>query len=275
MEKINLNNKNLKLGVFIIGLLSIMCIMSFFWTPYHPNQTSKDPSNQLAGPSKKHLLGTDHLGRDNLSRIMKGSQTTFYIAITTLMLASLIGVSLGLLSGYVGGWIDEFIMRFVDVFIAIPGTVLILLFVTIFGRGTNQTVVAISIMNFPTFARITRNQVLYLKNQDHIQWAKSLGASDFRIIFLHILPDLFPILLVASAMKFSSSIMAEAGLSYLGLGVQPPNPSWGNMLTRAQASIITNPFTAIVPGLMITLFVIGFNLLADGLRQALNIREVM
>ncbi len=275
MKKINLNNKNFKIGSFIIGSLLLMCIISLFWTPYNPNASSNDPSRQLEGPSKDHILGTDHLGRDNLSRIMKGSQTAFFISISTLIIAGGIGILLGLLSGYIGGLVDEIIMRIVDVFISIPGTVLILLFVSIFGRGTRQTVIAISIMNFPTFTKITRNQVLSLKERDHIMWAKSLGASDLRIIFFHILPDLYPVLLVASAMRLSSSIMAEAGLSYLGLGVQPPNPSWGNMLTRAQSSIITNPFAALVPGFMITLFVIGFNLLADGLRQALNIREAV
>ncbi len=269
-----LRNKNLIIGSILIGIIFIIFLISFFWTPYPPNETSSNPSEQLQGPSKNHIFGTDHLGRDVLSRIMKGSQITFMIGFTTLLISSVFGIVIGLVSGYIGSWVDEVLMRFVDVFMAIPGTVLILLIVAIFGRGTKQTIIAISLMNFPSFAKLIRSQVLSLKNQDHILWAKGLGCSHIRIIFMHILPDLIPIILVSAAMKFSSSIMAETGLSYLGLGVQPPDPSWGNMLTRAQSSIISSPLTAIIPGIMITIFVIAFNLLSEGLREVLNVREI-
>lgn len=265
-------NTNFIVGLTLISLIFIMCLVSFIWTPYPPNATS---NRELIGPGSDHILGTDHLGRDVLSRIMKGSQMTFFIAFSTLMIAGTIGILTGLFSGYIGGRLDEVLMRIVDMFMAIPGTVMVLLVVAIFGRGTSQTIVAISIMNFPSFAKITRSEVLSLKEQDHILWAKAIGCSNTRIIFRHILPDLVPILLVSSAMKFSSAIMTETGLSYLGLGIQQPDPSWGNMLTRAQASIISSPLNAIIPGLMITIFVIGFNLLSDGLREALNIREVL
>ncbi|MBP2024968.1 ABC transporter permease [Peptoniphilus stercorisuis] len=273
MKRILKKNKDLQIGLSIITILLLICIVSFFWTPYDPYETSSNILDQLQGPSKAHLFGTDHLGRDILSRIMIASQKAFFIGITTLLVAGSLGTLIGLVSGYVGGIIDNILMRIVDVFMTIPGTVLLLLFVTIFGRGTKQTVIAISIMNFTTFAKMTRSQVLYLKKQEHILWAKAVGVKETRIIFRHILPDLVPTLLVVSAMKFSSSVMAEAGLSYLGLGIQPPEPSWGNMLTRAQSSIISSPFTAVIPGLMITLFVIGFNLLSDGLRKALKVRE--
>ncbi len=266
-----LNNRNFKIGFILIGLVFVMCLVSFFWTPYQANETS---SNELAKPSKEHILGTDHLGRDILSRIMKGSQMTFFIGFSTLIIGGSMGILVGLVAGYIGGSLDIFFMRIVDILMSIPGTVLILLIVAIFGRGTKQTVAAISIMNFPSFVKITRSEVLSLKDQDHIMWAKALGCSDLRIVFAHILPDLLPVLLVSSAMKFSSSIMAETGLSYLGLGIQQPDPSWGNMLTRAQSSIISSPLNAIIPGLMITIFVIGFNLLSDGLREALKIKEV-
>lgn len=267
-----LYNTNFIIGFTLIMFIFIMCLISFFWTPYPPNQTS---TSELASPSSSHLLGTDHLGRDVLSRVMKGSQMTFLIGFSTLILGGSLGILIGLFSGYVGGRLDDLLMRIIDMFMAIPGTVMILLVVAIFGRGTKQTIVAISIMNLPNFAKITRSEVLSLKSQDHILWARSLGCSNIRIIFLHILPDLVPILLVSAAMKFSSSIMAETGLSYLGLGIQQPDPSWGNMLTRAQASIISSPLTAVIPGLLITIFVIGFNLLSDGLREALNIKEVL
>lgn len=266
-------NRNLQIGLFIILTLFAICIVSFFWTPYNPYETSSNIADQLQGPSREHIFGTDHLGRDVLSRIMVGSQGAFFIGFSTLILAGTIGITIGLISGYLGGAVDEVLMRIVDVFMTIPGTVMLLLFVTIFGRGTEQTVIAISIMNFTAFAKMTRSQVLSIKKREHIQWAKAIGVNDIRIIFQHLLPDLAPTLLVVGAMKFSSSVMAEAGLSYLGLGIQPPEPSWGNMLTRAQSSIISSPFNAIIPGFMITLFVIGFHLLSDGLRKALNVRE--
>lgn len=266
-------NKNLTIGLTIILMLLVITIISFFWTPYDPYETSSNIADQLQGPSLEHIFGTDHLGRDVLSRIMIASQSAFFIGFSTLLIAGTIGTLIGLISGYVGGTVDEILMRIVDVFMTIPGTVLLLLFVTIFGRGTKQTVIAISLMNFSTFAKMVRSQVLSLKKREHILWAKAVGVNNIRIIFHHILPDLAPTLLVVSAMKFSSSVMAEAGLSYLGLGIQPPEPSWGNMLTRAQSSIISSPFNAVIPGLMITLFVIGFHLLSDGLRKALNVRE--
>ena len=164
-------------------------------------------------------------------------------------------------------------MRIVEVFSTIPGTIQLLLFITIFGRGTTQTVIAISIMSFTSFVRMVRARVLSLRQQEHIMWAQVIGASHLRIIVQHIMPDLIPLILVISANQFSSAVMAEAGLSYLGLGVQPPQPSWGNMLTRAQAGLLTNPWNAVIPGLLITLLVIGFNLTADGLSRRYNIKE--
>lgn len=266
-------NKNLQIGLFIILFLLAICIVSFFWTPYNPYETSVDIKTQLQGPSVEHIFGTDHLGRDVLSRVMIASQKAFFIGFSTLVIAGGIGIAIGLISGYKGGICDEVLMRIVDIFMTIPGTVLLLLFVTVFGRGTTQTIIAISIMNFPTFAKMTRSQVLSIKKREHILWAKAIGVTNRRIIFRHIMPDLMPTLLVVSAMKFSSSVMAEAGLSYLGLGIQNPEPSWGNMLTRSSSAIISSPFNAIIPGLMITLFVIGFHLLSDGLRYALNVKE--
>lgn len=266
-------NTSLKIGLFIILFLLSVCIASFFWTPYDPYATSSNIEDQLQGPSLEHIFGTDHLGRDVLSRIMIASQKAFFIGFSTLIIAGGIGITIGLVSGYIGGTVDEILMRIVDIFMTIPGTVLLLLFVTIFGRGTVQTIIAISIMNFTTFAKMTRSQVLSIKRREHIEWAKAIGVNNCRIVFMHILPDLFPTLLVVGAMKFSSSVMAEAGLSYLGLGIQNPEPSWGNMLTRASSSIISSPFNAIIPGIMITLFVVGFHLLSDGLRRALNVKE--
>lgn len=266
-------NYMLYIGVFLVGSLFLMMLISLVWTPHDPLTTSSDFRTQLQPPSAKHLFGTDHLGRDVLSRSMIASQTVFLIGATTLVVSGTIGIILGLISGYKGGWADIIIMRIIEVFSTIPGTIQLLLFITIFGRGTGQTMIAISIMSFPTFMRMVRSRVLSLRKQEHIMWAQVIGASPWRIITRHIMPDLIPLILVISANQFSSAVMAEAGLSYLGLGVQPPQPSWGNMLTRAQAGLLTNPWNAIIPGLLITLLVIGFNLTADGLSRRYNIKE--
>lgn len=264
-------NTNFLVGFLIVSIIFLIFVISFFYLPKDPYATNA--AHILKGPSAEYPLGTDHLGRDVLSRVMKAIQVAFFIGISTMIIGGFIGVAIGMISGYVGGVVDDFLMRIVDVFMTIPGTILILLIVTVLGRGMNQTIFAISLMNIPVFAKMTRSQVLSIKNTEHILWAKSIGVPDLRIIFWHILPDLVPVILVVGAMKFSSAIMAEAGLSYLGLGVQQPEPSLGNMLTRAQGSIMINPFTALVPGFVIILFVLGFNLLSDGIRDVFNSRE--
>lgn len=265
-------NYTLYVGLTIVAVLTLMMLVSFFWTPHDPYRTSQDFRMQMQGPSRDFPFGTDHLGRDVLSRAMIASQTVFLVGAVTLVISGTLGIALGLISGYRGGWADIIIMRIVEIFTTIPGTILLLLFITIFGRGTVQTVIAISIMSFTTFTRMVRSRVLSLRKQEHILWARVIGASPFRIIVHHIMPDLIPLILVISANRFSSAVMAEAGLSYLGLGVQPPQPSWGNMLTRAQAGLLTNPWNALIPGILITLLVVGFNLTADGLSARYNIK---
>lgn len=260
-------------GLTLVGALLLMMLISLVWTPHNPLATSSDFRMQLQPPSARYPFGTDHLGRDVLSRAMIASQTVFLIGVSTLVISGSIGITLGLIAGYKGGWVDIIIMRFIEVFSTIPGTIQLLLFITIFGRGTTQTIIAISVMSFTSFARLVRSRVLSLRQQEHIMWAKVIGASPLRIIVQHIMPDLIPLILVISANQFSSAVMAEAGLSYLGLGVQPPQPSWGNMLTRAQAGLLTNPWNAIIPGILITLLVVGFNLTADGLSRRYNIKE--
>lgn len=265
-------NYSLYAGLIIMGMLFLMMIVSLFWTPQDPYATSSDYSSQLLPPSPEHLFGTDHLGRDVLSRAMIASQTVFLVGLTTLLISGTIGIGLGLLAGFKGGWVDIVIMRLIEVFATIPGTILLLLFITVFGRGTVQTIIAISLMSFTTFTRMVRSKVLSLRQQEHILWARVIGAKDLRIILKHIMPDLLPLILVIAANQFSSAVMAEAGLSYLGLGVQPPQPSWGNMLTRAQAGLLTNPWNAIIPGILITMLVIGSNLTADGLSRRYNLK---
>lgn len=271
MVKKLFRNKNFLIGSILVGFIVILLIMSFIHIPIDPYKT--DATSKLQTPSAAHFFGTDHLGRDVFSRSLKAIQVDFLIGISTMIIGGLIGLVIGLLAGYYGGWVDEVLMRIVDVFITIPGTVLVLLIVAILGRGLPQTIIAISVMNFPSFARIIRGNVLGVKNKENVDWAISIGSSSWRILIHHILPDLIPTIIIVSAMRFSSAIMTEAGLSYLGLGVQQPEASLGNMLTRAQSSITINPWTSIIPGLIIIIIVLGFNLLADGMRDVYNQRE--
>lgn len=263
---------SLIVGLTLLGLITLMMLVSLVWTPHDAYLTSSDYSKQLQGPSAQHWFGTDHLGRDVLSRSMIAAQTVFLVGASTLIISGSIGITLGLIAGYRGGWADIVIMRLIEVFATIPGTILLLLFITIFGRGTQQTIIAISLMSFTTFTRMVRSRVLSLRQHEHILWAQVIGARNLRIIFVHIMPDLLPLILIIAANQFSSAVMAEAGLSYLGLGVQVSEPSWGNMLTRAQAGLLTNPWNAIIPGLLITILVIGSNLTADGLSRHYNLK---
>ncbi len=260
-----LQNRNFMIGFIIVSLLFIMMVVSLFWTPHPPNRIHDN--HLLEKPSAQFLLGTDFLGRDILSRIMVSSQTAFLIGTGSLLFSGLIGISLGLLSGYFGGKIDELLMRFVDAWMTIPSTIMVLVFVAAFGSGITQTIIAISLIGFANFAKITRSKVLSIKESDQITWARAIGVKRSRILTRHILPDLIPTLMVVGALRFSGAILTEAALSYLGLGIQPPYASWGNILTRAQSYILTNWLYAFIPGLLITLMVIGFNLLSDGLNK--------
>ncbi len=269
------SNKILTAGLIIIGTLLILMLLSLFWTPNDPYYIpyESDINYKMLLPSVQFPLGTDHLGRCILSRVMKASQMAFLVGTMTLVVSGIIGITIGMVSGFFGGIVDELLMRFTDIIITIPGTLLLLIFIAVFGVGTMQTVIAISIMNFTTFAKMIRSRVISIKESDYVLWGKSIGAPQYRILLHHILPELLPIVLVISAMKFSGAVMAEAGLSYLGLGVQAPHPSWGNMLARAQTSITTNIYYALIPGLLITALVIGFNLISDGLKKELGIGQ--
>lgn len=259
------HNRNVAAGFIIIALLLTMMIVSLFWTPHDPNKIFDN--HILEKRSSEFWLGTDYLGRDILSRVMVASQTAFLIGTVSLLISGAIGITIGLVSGYFGGRTDEILMRFIDMWISIPGTIMVLVFIAVFGSGMTQTLIAISLTGFSTFAKMTRSKVLSIKESDHILWAKSVGVPNHRIITHHILPDLLPTLMVVGAMKFSEAILTESGLSYLGLGIQPPDASWGNILSRAQAYILTNWLYAIIPGILITATAIGFNLISDGINK--------
>lgn len=258
-------NLELIIGLTLVGLISLMAIMSFFYTPFDPN--SMDMINKLQAPSLTHLMGTDNFGRDVLSRIMVGSRLVLIIGLCTVVLSLLVGSLLGILAGYFGGWVDHSIMKLIEVKMAFPGTLLALMLISLWGSNLLMIILALSIMNIPRFTRVIRSGYLQYKAAPFVEAATAIGLPTTRIMFKHILPNLTSSIYVTAALSFASATLSEAGLSYLGLGLQPPLASWGKMLGEAQAYMIQAPYLAIIPGVMITLVVLGFNLVADGLRK--------
>ncbi len=258
-------NTNLKIGLSIIGVLFFFMILSIFWTPYNPYLI--DELNRLKSPSFSHILGTDQLGRDILSRVMVASQGAFYVGFISVLIGGIIGSFLGTISGYFSNWIDEIISKIIDAFISIPSILFLLVFITVFGKDLKNTAISIGILNIPTFFRISRSKVMEIKNLPYITWAKIIGVKEIQIIFSHIFPNILSTLIVVGALSFSTAILTEASLSYLGMGANPPEPTWGEIIYRAQEYITTNPFYAFVPGVLISLVAIGFNLLGEGIKE--------
>ncbi|MNC25704.1 Glutathione transport system permease protein GsiD [compost metagenome] len=240
-------------------------LTGLFYTPYEPN--AMNTALRLAPPQPAHLWGTDNFGRDIFSRIMEGAQTAFLIGITSVSIGLAFGLIAGAVAGYFGGWVDELIMRIVDAMLAFPGILLAIMLVSVFGPGLGNTIMALGLMSIPSFSRIARSGFIQYKEFDFVKASVAKGAGAWRIMIRHILPNIVSPLIVASSLGFSGSVLAEAGLSYLGLGVQPPNPSWGRMLNEAQPFIVNAPWYIVITGAVITMMVLGFNLLGDGIRD--------
>jgi len=258
-------SSSLFIGASLILFLFSLAVISVFYTPYDVNLM--EITNKLASPSTTHWLGTDHFGRDILSRVMLGSQTAFLVGSISVAVGLIVGTLIGAIAGYSGGIIDEILMRTMDAMMAFPGILFALMIVAILGVGINKTMIALGVMSIPRFARIARSGFLQAREMMYVKMAQSIGVSNRRIMFVHILPNIVSPLIVAASIGFASAILAEAGLSYLGLGVQPPDPSWGRMLSESQIYLSKAPFYAFAPGLMITIAVLGFNLLGDGIRD--------
>ncbi|WP_281833324.1 ABC transporter permease [Propionigenium maris] len=261
---VQVKDHNLIIGGGILSFLLLIMGISFFYLPH--SVTEIHTSLRLSPPSSSYLLGTDNFGRDILSRLMKGSQTAFLVGVISVSIGSSMGVFLGAVSGYFGGRTDEIIMRIIDAMMAFPGILFALMFISVFGVGIENTMIAIGIMSIPTFARITRSGFLREKELEYVRAARVRGASNLRIIYHHILPNVLSPVIVAATMSFSNAILAEAALSYLGLGVQAPNPSWGRMLSESQMYFMTAPWYTLAPGIMISLTVLALNMLGDFLR---------
>ncbi len=255
-------------GLFVL-LLVFLAFFGPVITPYDPeNYFDYDLIN--AGPSLTHWFGVDALGRDIFSRIIAGTRISLVSGFVAVGIGAVIGTTFGLLAGYYGGWIDRITMRVADVLFAFPGILLAIGIVAILGGGMINVVVAVAVFSIPAFARLVRGNVLSLKQQTFVEATKSLGASDFTILFKHILPGTISVIVIYMSMRIGTSIITAASLSFLGLGAQPPMPEWGAMLNEARADMVTAPHTVIMPVMAIFLTVLAFNLLGDGLRDALD-----
>jgi peptide/nickel transport system permease protein len=267
-----ISNRSGLFGLLLVTIyLSVGLAGLLGWTPYPPNETH--PTTRLKAPSETFVLGTDLLGRDIASRLMVGAAYSLRVALLSVGIAATAGTMIGTISGYAGGLLDNVMMRVMDVFFALPAQLLALVIVSVAGPGLNTTVGAIAIVYTPIFARVARGPVLSVKEMEYISAARALGVSDTRIVLRHVLPNTLPPLIVQVSLALSWSLLTEAGLSFLGLGVQPPAPSWGVMLSESRGIAEMAPWLMLFPALAIMLGVLGFNLLGDGLRDVLDPRQ--
>jgi ABC-type dipeptide/oligopeptide/nickel transport system permease subunit len=248
----------------------IIAIFAPFIAPYDPYE--QDPNQRLSQPSTEHLLGTDSLGRDTLSRLIFGARTSLIIGIVAVSIAASIGMSLGLIAGYYGGIVNLIIMRTIDALMAFPMLVLALVLAAIFGGGLRNVIIALGISMISGYARMMCGQVMTIKENDYITAARSIGASNIRIMRNHMLINCFPPLIVVITIMMGSCILAEAGLSFLGIGIEPPGAAWGAMVSDGYHYLLTNPVLSLAPGIAIMLIVFAFNMVGDGLRDALDPR---
>jgi peptide/nickel transport system permease protein len=265
MSRSSARNPSLVAGSIITGAFVAIALIARFWTPYDPGVLSI--ADKLESPSAAHWFGTDQLGRDVLSMIMAGAQNSVGVALLSVVIGVIMGVPLGLLAAARRGTTDEFLMRGNDLIFAFPALLLAILITAVFGPGAVNAIIAIGIFNIPVFARVTRAGALKLWTADYAMAARLAGKGRMRISLEHMLPNLLGLLLIQGAIQFSLGVIAEAGLSYVGLGAQPPTPSWGRMLNEAQSLTALAPLQALFPGVAVLLFVLGLNLLGEGLRR--------
>ncbi|MDR1100416.1 MAG: ABC transporter permease [Treponema sp.] len=249
------------LGILMVG----MSAAGIFFLPYGINDM--ESGRRFLPPQGRHLLGTDNFGRDVFSRVVAGGRYTLLTAILTVAGSALAGCALGLVSGYAGGAVDEIIMRLMDAVSSFPGILLALVMVALLDNGQFTLLIALLVLFIPSFTRITRSGTLQYRRRDFVRAAEIMGASGGRILFCHILPNLAPSLLSAAVLGLSNAILAEAAMSYLGLGIQPPIPSWGRMLAESQNFLFNAPWCALAPGVMIMLAVLAFHILGEGIRR--------
>ena len=263
-------HRSFVIGIILSFIMLLTGVVSLFWTPYSVELL--DIPHKLQGASTAHWLGTDHFGRDVFSMLMVGAWNSMLVSVFAIGFGAGIGVPLGALAAGKRGWVEETVMRFNDFAFAFPALLTAVMLSAVYGPGTINSVLAIGIFNIPVFARITRGSALSIYKREFILAARTSGKGEVRIAIDHILPNIASVLIVQGTIQFALGILAEAGLSYLGLGTQPPMPSWGKMLSESQTMMFFAPQLAILPGLAIVLTVLGLNLLGDGLRDILDPR---
>ncbi len=264
-------NRMAMIGLLILVLFVIVSIFAPVFTQHDPIKLNL--VNALQAPSSEHIMGTDWQGRDVLTRILYGGRISLAIGFITVAIGLAVGIPVGTISGYYGGKFDLFVQRIIDILIAFPGILLAIVVVTVLGVGVEQVMIAVGISTIPIYTRLVRGSVLSVKEEGYITAAKSLGIGDARIIIRHILPNCLGPIIVMSTFRIATSILWAAGLGFLGLGAQPPDPEWGAMLSNGRVYMRTLPHLVIFPGLAIFFMVLGFNLLGDGLRDALDPRS--
>ncbi len=260
----------LALGAVLTAAVILVALVSLVWTPQ--SATAIEVADKLAPPSAAHLLGTDHFGRDVASMLMVGAQNSIMVGVVAVSIGAGLGVAAGLAAAARGGWVEEALMRLADFTFAFPAVLSAILITALLGPGAVNSIIAIGIFNVPAFARLTRGAARSIWVRDFILAARASGKGTLRITLEHVLPNIASLLVVQATIQFGVAILAEAGLSYLGLGTQPPNPSWGRMLNEAQTFLFLAPRLAIYPGLAIVLAVLGLNLVGDGLRDLFDPR---
>lgn len=266
-----LRNPGAALGLFGVIIFIFIGITAPFVSPFDPNKQNLRAI--FRPPSKEHPFGTDQFGRDILSRVLWGARTSLIVATSAIALAMIIGAFTGVSVGYRGGWSDEVVMRFVDVLLTFPDIFLAIIVTAVVPPGLGTTVLAIAVYNLPQFIRVARGTALSVRENAFVEAARASGATSTYVVLRHILPNSLAPIVVLATLRTAASILTAAGLSFLGLGVQPPTPEWGTMISEARVYIVTAPWTSLFPGLAIFLTVLSFNLLGDGINDALNPRR--
>ena len=264
-------NRLAVIGLVLLLLLVFVAVLAEVISPYDPIKLDLQAISQA--PSAKYWFGTDNLGRDIFSRVLYGARVSLSAGVVAVGIAVIVGLALGLLAGFFGKAVDEIIMRIVDAMLAFPFLVLAITLAAVLGPSLQNSMLAIAVVSVPGFARLTRAQMLSERERDYVQAAQSLGASDPRIVFRHLLPNIAGPIIIQATLSIAGAILAESSLSFLGLGVQPPTPSWGEMLNTARGYLRDAPWMAIAPGSLIFASVLAFNLVGDGLRDALDPRR--
>lgn len=263
-------NKLAMIGLFMLIILTLLSVCAPLLSDYEKDVISQDVKIRFQSPNKDHIFGTDQYGRDIFARIIYGGRISLSMGFAVVAIAMLFGSIIGASAGYYGGKIDNVLMRIMDVFLAIPQILMAMAIVAALGTDIRNLLIAMSIANIPKFARIVRSAILQIRNQEFIEAARACGTSDVRIILKHIIPNAIGPIIVQATLNIAQTIIGIAGLSFIGLGIQPPKPEWGTMLAEAKSHMRNYPYLVIIPGLSIMMAVLAFNLIGDGLRDALD-----